>query len=158
MAGVKPAKPIAQPKPATRPQARPAKGPNNVFADRNGNVYRRDNKGNWQQRQGNQWAKAQAARPATRPSRPAGVSRPTPRPVQPAARPSFDANRMNRNFQARQRGQVRTQNFQRVQRSPASRPSGGGRPAGGFSRPAGGGGSAMRGGGGGFRGGGGRRR
>jgi hypothetical protein len=149
-AGVKPVRPGAQPRPATRPQARPAKGPNNVFADRNGNVYRRDNKGNWQQRQGNQWAKAQAARPASRPSRPAGVSRPTPRPVQPAARPSFNASNLNRNFQARQRGQVRTQNFQRVQRSPAFRPSGGGggRPAGGFSRPSGGGG--------GFRGGGGR--
>jgi hypothetical protein len=143
-----------------RPQARPAGGKNNVFADKSGNVYRRDAKGNWQERQGGQWNRPQAAaRPATRPSRPSGVSRPTSRPSQPAARPSFDANRMNRDFQARQRGQMRTQNFQRAQSSPAFRPSGGfSRPSGGgggFARPSGGGGGGFRGGGG---GGGGRRR
>jgi hypothetical protein len=143
VAGIKPGQPSARPRPATRPQARPAKGGNNVFADRSGKVYRRDAKGNWQQRQGNQWTRAQAAaRPATRPSRPASVSRPTPRPRQPAVRPSFDANRMNRTFQSRQRGQIRTQNFQRIHS--------GGRPAGG--------GGGFRGGGGGGRGGGGRRR
>jgi hypothetical protein len=152
----------ARPRPETRPvshQVRPAGGKNNVFADKSGNVYRRDNQGNWQQRQGNQWSKpAAAARPAAQPSRPSGqVSRPggfqpsqrpaditqrSSRPSQPsAARPSYDANRMNREFQARQQGQMRTQNFQRAQSSPAFR--GGGsmsRPGGGFSRPAGGGG------------------
>jgi len=165
--GARPAGPQARPRPETRPAqptARPAGGKNNVFADRSGNVYRRDAKGNWQQRQGNQWNRPQAAaRPATRPSRPSGVYRPTPRPAQPSTRPSFDASRLNRDFQARQRGQMRTQNFQRAQSSPSfrpssrpsggfSRPSGGGRPAGGFSRPSGGGGGG-RGGGGGGRGG-----
>jgi hypothetical protein len=161
--GAGPERPQARPRPETRPnrpQARPAGGKNNVFADRSGNVYRRDARGNWQQRQGNKWTKAQAAaRPATRPSRPSGVSRPTPRPSQPTARPtSFNANRMNREFQARQQGQARTRNFQRAQSSPAvrpSRPSGGG---GGISRPAGGGGGGPRGGGGRSGGGGGRRR
>ena len=151
--GARPERPQARPRPETRPakpQVRPAGGKNNVFADKSGNVYRRDNKGNWQQRQGNQWSKSQAAaRPATKPSRPSGVSRPTPKPAQPVARPSFDASRMNRDFQARQRGQARTQNFQRAQSSPAFRPSSRpSRPSGGVSRPSGGGG----------RGGGGRRR
>jgi len=152
-AAVRPERPGKATKPAARPESRPAQaakvrpqqrpagGKNNVFADRSGNVYRRDAKGNWQQRQGNAWKPSAAARPATRPSRPSGVSRPTPRPTQPAARPSFDANRMNRNFQARQRGQMRTQNFQRAQSSPAFRPSSRpSRPSGGFSRPSGGGG------------------
>jgi hypothetical protein len=177
--GARPERPgqAARPKPETRPaqaakprpaqpRVRPATGKNNVVADRNGNVYRRDNQGNWQQRQGNQWSKAGAGRPATsqarqpsRPSqRPANISRPTPRPTQPSAsRPSFDSRSLNRDFQARQRGEMRTQNFQRRQSASSYRPSGGGgRPSGGFSRPSGGGGG--RGGGGGGRGGGGRRR
>jgi len=50
--------------PATRNQAagqlganRRAGGSNNVFADRNGNVHRRDSNGGWQQRQGNSWSR-----------------------------------------------------------------------------------------------------
>lgn len=155
----------ARPRP-TQPKVRPARGRNNVLADRNGNVYRRDKRGNWQQRQGNQWTRAGAGRTAARqPSRtsqrPGGFSRPTQRPRQPAAsRPGFDSGRLNRDLRARQRGQMRTQNFQRHQRASSFRPSGlgGGRPSGGFSRPRGGGGGFRGGGarGGGFRGGGGR--
>jgi hypothetical protein len=151
VAAVRPERPAARPearpaaRPGTRPgqavtarpQQRPAGGKNNVFADRNGNVYRREAKGNWQEHRGGQWNRPQAA------------ARPTPRPTQ-AARPSFDANRLNRDFQARQRGQMRTQNFQRFQSSPAARSFGGG--GGGFR---GGGGGFHGGGGGGFRGGGG---
>jgi hypothetical protein len=168
--GARPERPVAQPRPETRPvkpQARPAGGKNNVFADRSGNVYRRGSQGNWQQRQGGQWKPA--ATPGTRPG---AVSRPTPRPRPGAApRPSFQSGQMNREFAARQRGQVRTQNFQRAQSSPAFRPSsrpsggfsrpsggGGGRPSGGISRPAGSGGGGPRGGGGGGRGGGGGQR
>ncbi|MFZ5450371.1 MAG: hypothetical protein ACOZF2_00650 [Thermodesulfobacteriota bacterium] len=166
----------SRPRP-TQPQVRPGSGRNNVLADRKGNVYRRDNRGNWQQRQGNQWSKAgagpSAVRQPSRPTqRPGGYSRPTPRPRQPgASRPGFDSRSLNRDFQARQRGQMRTQNFQRRQSSQSFRPSGrgGGRPSGGFSRPSGGGagfrggggrggGGGGRGGGGGGRGGGGRRR
>ena len=163
----------AKPQPATRPaqakpQVRPAGGQNNVLADKNGNVYKRDNQGNWQQRQGNQWSKPGAERPATRPAaqpaaRPTArpeATRPAARPEasRPAARPSMDTGQLNRDFQARQRGEARTQNFQRASAAslPAgvSRPSGGGG-GGGMSRPSGGGGGGGRSGG---RGGGGGRR
>ena len=64
--GTQPARPgqAAKPKPETRPaqavkpvqpKVKPAGGPNNVLADKNGNVYRRDNQGNMQPRQGNEW-------------------------------------------------------------------------------------------------------
>lgn len=159
----------AKPRPATQPKVRPAGGPNNVLADRNGNVYRRSPQGNWQQRQAGQWKPART--PATRP---AAVSRQTPvaRPVA-TPRPGFQAGQLNRDFAARQRGDVRAQNFQRA--SAGSRPSpgfsrsgggGGGSRGGGFSRPAagggprgggGGGGGGSRGGGGGGGGRGGRR-
>jgi hypothetical protein len=159
----------AKPRPATQPKVRPAGGQNNVLADRSGIVYKRDNQGNYQQRQGNQWSKpggqspatrpAASTRPATQPGRPTAAARPSPatRPTA-ASRPSFNSGQMNRDFAARQRGEMRTQNFQRA--SAASRPSfggGGGRPGGGFSRPSGGGGGGggVRGGGGGGRGGGG---
>ncbi len=57
--GTQPARPgqAAKPKPETRPvqaakpaqpKVRPAGGPNNVLADKNGNVYKRDNQGNMQ--------------------------------------------------------------------------------------------------------------
>lgn len=105
---------------AAKTQVFPARGNNNVFADKNGNVYRRDNKGNWQQRQGQQWTKPQAAARA-------GLS--------------------DRDFQARQRGQMRTHNFQRAQSSPALRPSEGDRSGAGVSRPSGGGGRGHGGGG-----------
>jgi len=146
---------------ATQPKVRPAGGQNNVLADKNGHVYKRDNAGNWQQRQGNQWSGAGAAKPA---ARPATSPRPTPptditRRPQPgtmhpptATRPSYDSGQLNRDYQARQRGETRTQNFQRSQGASYSRPSPS--PSASFSRPSGGGG-----GGAGFHGaGGGRRR
>lgn len=150
---VKPGAGQAKPRPQTKPsqpRVKPAGGQNNVLADRQGNVYKRDAKGNWQQRQGNQWTKPGAAsRPAagTRPGSPA-ASRPTPSRPSAATQPSFNANRLNQDFAARQRGQQRTQNYQR-----SSTPS---RPA-GVSRPSGGGGGRPSGGGGGGRGGGRRR-
>jgi hypothetical protein len=104
------------------------RNPNNVFSDRNGNVFQRNATNNqWQQRQSNQW------RPVS------GQNR--------AAVPN-----LNRDQQMRDRGQVRTQNFERARSggspAPAARPSGGG----GGSRPSGG-----SGGGGGGRSGSGRR-
>ncbi|MDI6853108.1 MAG: hypothetical protein QME75_05825 [Deltaproteobacteria bacterium] len=158
--GVGPDRPgqAGRPRPDTRPASRqvsPAGGKNNVFADKGGNVYRRDPQGNWQQRQGNQWTRPPAAdRPASRPrpaeqvsrpggfqpsQRPADITQRSPRPSS-EARPGFDAGRMNSEFQARERGQMRTQSFQRAQGSPAFLGGGGfGRPSGGFSRPGGGG-------------------
>jgi hypothetical protein len=168
--GTLPAKPGQALKPGqvpgarpAQPKVRPAGGPNNVLADKNGNVYKRNDQGNWQQRQGNQWKPpatpatrpAAAARPSSQPARPAAAPRPTPaaRPVA-TPRPSADSKQLNRDYAARQRGEARTQNFQRA--SAAPRPSGGGRSGGGsVSRPAGGGGGGGRSGGG---GGGGRRR
>ncbi len=145
----------AQVKPA-QPRVQPAGGPNNVLADRHGNVYKPDAHGNWQQRQGNQWAKAGGERPGTGP---AAGARPTPRPEPPKAaprptpserpavsqHPSFDSRQLDRDMAARQRGEMRTQNFQHA--SQAARPS----PS--YSRP-GGGGAGVHGG----RAGGGRRR
>jgi len=160
--GTRPQRPgeAVRPRPETRPgqaaRSRPTQtrmragsGRNNVLTDRSGNVYRRDNRGNWQQRQGNRWSRLSPGRQ--------DIGRSTSRPRQPAAsRPGFDSRSLNRDFGARQRGEIRSQNFQRHQSLPAFRPSyGGGRPPGGFARPGGGGGGSFRGGGG-FGGGGGR--
>jgi hypothetical protein len=46
---------------------RVAKGPNNVYADRNGNVARQSSNGNWQSRENGQWKSSPAA--STQPSR-----------------------------------------------------------------------------------------
>jgi hypothetical protein len=107
--------------------ARP--GTNNVFSDRNGNVYQRNQATNqWQQRSNNAW-------------RPIGNN------------PSMQQN-LNREQQMRSRGFTRAQNFQQARSGGGgfSRPSGGGgfsRPSGGgFSRPSGGGGARPSGGGG----------
>jgi hypothetical protein len=78
-----------------RGERRPAERPNNVFTDSNGNVYRRDDAGNWLKRDEGKWQRIQAAdrtsttraaastatalRPEQLPSRPATqpVQRPT---------------------------------------------------------------------------------
>jgi hypothetical protein len=72
---------------------------NNVLADRNGNVHRRNQDGSWQQRQGGGW--------------------------QPSSRPSQGSSGLSRDYQARQRGSQRTQNFNRARGGGAAR--GGGR-------------------------------
>ncbi|MDP4148131.1 MAG: hypothetical protein Q8943_01850 [Bacteroidota bacterium] len=107
---------------------------NNVYSDRSGNVFQRNATNNqWQQRQSNRW-----------------------RPVTGQNQAAIQQN-LNREQQMRDRGQVRTQNFERARSggfSAPSRPSGGGgfsRPSGGggFSRPSGGGGGSRPSGGGG---------
>jgi hypothetical protein len=116
-------------RPATVQGGRP--GGNNVFADRNGNVFQRNNSTNqWQQRTtNNQWRPVQNNNPSVQ--------------------------NLNRAQQMRDRGQVRTQNFQQARTSNPPRATGGGsRPSGGggSSRPSGGsGGSRPSGGGGGHR-------
>jgi hypothetical protein len=101
-------------------QARPAGNrANNVYADRSGNVVRRDGD-KWQTRQGGSWRDAPTAdrakpttRPATQPSRPsAGPStRPSNMPSsRPTGRPSHSSinrNDLNRAHQSRQAGQSR---------------------------------------------------
>ena len=70
--------------PARAPVARP---PNNVYAGRDGTVYRRTDQG-WEQRGGNRWSRidrvpeAPAASPARPEQRPA-EQRPAPRPAEP---------------------------------------------------------------------------
>jgi hypothetical protein len=61
--------------------------PNNVYADRDGNVYQRDNKGNWNQRDN----KSQS--------------------WQPTSRDNPSVNGLNQQSQARDRGNQRTNNF-----------------------------------------------
>ncbi len=128
--------------PADRPRAQPSTRPNNVLADRDGNVHRRTDRG-WEQRNpgGGGWTQ----RPTTRPSQPAArpsqpVTRPTmptTRPTQPTTRPSQPTSRpsqpttrqqdLNRSMQQRDRGAARTQQFQQSRpptaRAPARAPT-----------------------------------
>ena len=113
-----------------RPNGRPGNGysPSNgsarpsIYSDRQGNIYQRPQQnGSWQQRQNSTWSPVNNARPE----------------VQNLDRQQID----------RSRGQMRTQNFQRIPSSPSPGgygPSGGGsRPTfndGGGSRPSSGGG------------------
>jgi hypothetical protein len=101
-------------------QARPANGvQNNVLTDRSGNVYQRGSSGDWSQRDNGRWSQPQnmdrssASLPATRPSQPSAT-----RPSQgfdsysrPATRPQLE-----RDFNARQQGAQRSQNFERQSR------------------------------------------
>jgi hypothetical protein len=94
-------------------RAKPAElGKNNVFADRDGNVYRRTNEG-WQQRDRSSWS-----RPETRPQ------------------PSFERNQanLNRDSGARSRGTERAQSFQQTRSAGVSRGGGGGSRGGGRRR------------------------
>ena len=112
-----------------RPAARPR--PNNIMVDKSGNVLRHTDAG-WQQRQGNRWSQTQPAsgsgnlnRPSTMPANKAGggnlatqprpaqlpAQQPVTRP-QPSTRPAtsasnFDTSQLNREYQARQRGETR---------------------------------------------------
>jgi hypothetical protein len=82
---------------------------NNVLADRNGNVHRRNQDGSWQQREGGSWGNR-----SERPSTGAGQTR-----------PQQGASGLSRDYQARQRGSQRTQDFNRARGGGGSR--GGGR-------------------------------
>jgi hypothetical protein len=85
---------------------------NNVFSDRSGNIYQRGNQGQWQQRINRQWA-----------------------PVR-NAQPNFTDALQRQQFM-RERGQVRTENFQRASNFSGMRASSGGF-RGGFSGSRGG--------------------
>ncbi|HRH71199.1 MAG TPA: hypothetical protein PLB89_16975 [Flavobacteriales bacterium] len=172
--GVKPSQPIAKPgqgggaggnRPSTqpskpgqggagnRPSTQPSKpGNNNVLTDKQGNVYRDNGKGGFQQQGANgKWQDAKPAKPST-----GAVGT---QPAKPSTQPSTGGPRrdqtmspstnqqLNRDMQNRQRGQQNANNYQ--QRSGGYS---GGRGGGGYG---GGGGGRMSGGGG--RGGGGRR-
>lgn len=152
-----------------RPAKQPARGQagqNNVFADKQGNVFRKTNKG-WQKREGGKWAPAESQRP----SRPEAATRPASRPqISTTDRParSFDTNSLNRDLSQRQRGELRSNRFERSNAASSfARPGGGGRSraesfgggargGGGARMGRGGGGGGGRAGGGGGRGGRGR--
>ena len=94
-------------------QARPATGrANNVYADRSGQVAKRDGD-QWQTRDSGQWKPAAETRPAARPeAKPATrPTTPTARPsspsTRPSSRPSIDTRDLNRSHQARQTGMSR---------------------------------------------------
>lgn len=98
---------------------------NNVFTDKNGNVFRQNNNGNWQSRQGNNWKSTDKL--------PSG-SQLDNRMGNNGFGNSFDRGSLDRQAANRNRGQMRTNNFNNF-----SGGFGGGR--GGF------GGGGMRGGG-----------
>ncbi|HSB62675.1 MAG TPA: carbohydrate-binding family V/XII [Thermoanaerobaculia bacterium] len=98
-------------------RSRPASGrPNNVYADTNGEVYRKTKEG-WQQRSNNAWRNTGGGtgsvprtyvRPdgqGSTPRSPAPLARPV---VRPAPRPELE-----RDFSARQRGEARVQSWSR---------------------------------------------
>jgi hypothetical protein len=91
-----------------------------VLTDTSGNVYRRGASGGWEQRQAGSWQPSAgtgtgaAARPSTRPST---------RPSQPSS------SNLNRDYSARSRGQVRSQQYRSTARM------GGGAASRGGARP-----------------------
>jgi hypothetical protein len=90
-----------------RPSARPSTGgSNNVLSDRDGNIFQKDDKGNWNQREGNKW----------NPKDKAGV----PNDVHRDNSNRDRANKMERNQQQMQRPQARPST---PQARPQSRPS-----------------------------------
>ncbi|WP_297097598.1 hypothetical protein [uncultured Draconibacterium sp.] len=126
--------------------SRPSSRPNNVYTDRDGNIMRRDNNGNWQQENKrpstrpdlpNKSGNTNATRPSTRPTQPTQrpstrptqpTQRPSTRPTQPtqrpSARPATRPNTLERDFNSRNRGTTRYNNFQRSRptTTPRSRP------------------------------------
>jgi hypothetical protein len=126
---------------ASRLPGQPSTKPNNVYTDREGNIYRRDDKG-WQQRQDNQWTKPSGG---GTPSRPAGsIQQPTKRPSgsvkQPSQRPTHKPSSsqswnsrqqsLERDRSSRNRGNQRTQQYhQKQQRSSRTSPRQAPRPA-----------------------------
>jgi hypothetical protein len=95
---------------------------NNVFADRNGNVHRRNQDGSWQRREGGSWGDR-----SQRPSTGAGGQTRDRAGQQPSTRQSGGGSNLSRDYQARQRGSQRTQNYNRARGSSGSRSRGGGR-------------------------------
>lgn len=103
---------------------------NNVYADQNGNIHRRNQDGSWDQRAGDNWSPSQTPgqqpgeRPAQQPSQQPSAQpaqRPSQQPsAQPAQRPtqqpstrSSTQSQLNNSHSARQRGSTRSSNYGR---------------------------------------------
>jgi hypothetical protein len=107
------------PQSQARNTARPSTGAgnarsNNVYADRNGNVNRRNDQGGWDQRTQNGWERNQ------QPQQRSGGSQgqPSQRPSsQPSSRPTYDSasrnQQLNQSHNNRQRGTQRTNSYNR---------------------------------------------
>jgi len=114
------------PKVSPRNVSRPAAGrSNNVYADKNGDVYRKTKEG-WQQRDKDTWRNSGgAARPAPIPNR-GNTARP-PAPGPRAVTRSVPRPELDREFSARQRGEARAQSWSRSapsdRQAPAARPA-----------------------------------
>jgi hypothetical protein len=89
---------------------------NNVYTDKSGNVYRRDQSGNWDQRDKGAWKPTTPqAKQGTSPSKPSQHPAPNPQ--------------LQRDYQARQQGSQRAQSFQGgggASQKPSSAPRSGG--------------------------------
>ncbi len=99
-------------RPTQQPRLAPGQS-NNVFTDRNGNVYRRTDSG-WQQRDGNRWSPAGGTatqQPVQTPKKQPAVKQPTQTPRRQPSVSSVPSD-LNRQFSARERGAARTNQFQ----------------------------------------------
>jgi hypothetical protein len=102
--------------PSSIERPRPSAGrPNNIYADRSGEVYRRTRDGQWQQRDSDRWKPATGGAGARPPAPPSASERPV-RPPSAAARPAPPSPAvtrpaprpdLERDFSARQRGDER---------------------------------------------------
>ena len=129
-----------------RPTTQAANRPNDVFTDRNGNVYRKQ--GNDYNRVNNGQRPSTGQQPSTRPStgqtrpstgqqpstrpstgqiRPSTGQQPTARPSTGQTRPSPNTSNLNRDYNSRSQGAARTQQYQQskpqYQQSRPSQPS-----------------------------------
>jgi len=105
----------------------------NVYAARNGNVYKKDSDGNWSSNTGEGGGWQPAEKPETKPAaqrqperpttRPQSTTRPQPaaQPQRPAARPqSFDRQSLESMSRSRERGNAQLNRSQSFQRSSGS--------------------------------------
>jgi hypothetical protein len=106
--------------PSARPAERMAKGgANNMYADSNGEVFRRNNDGSWQQRDKAGWSKPGASSGTLPAAGGSGLS--------DRAKVSPSPSGLERDYQARERGTSRTQSFERSSSSAPRSFSGGAR-------------------------------
>lgn len=124
--GVKPtvSRPSNRPAASNRNVSSNNRQNNNIYTDKSGKVYQKTNKG-WETRKGNDWKPVDSKKPST-----GAVTRPSKgtagRPSTGTAAPSsFDRSSMNKASQSRDRGAVRTNNYNNYSRGgkAASRPA-----------------------------------
>ena len=107
------------PKPVT-------KLPNNVYTDKNGDVYRRNNTGKWDKRENGKWTKPAPANPGTQPTRPGtrpapGTPGTKPAPTNPNTRPAPQPKPGQPSIQPCRRRISRSQNRRSLPHGPRDR-------------------------------------